>query len=354
MRGGGNGAQQGRDQEVGELRQRAAEAAARQREIAREVESLARRGRQEGEAGRAARGRLAERKEALADSVAGLEEDIRQTARARGDARPDGARRLGEAAEALRRNRVPERIRESGRSLAENRPEEARAAERDVSRGLGELSERLQAAESAAGRTAGSGAEEALDRTRRLADDLESLRRRLDERAARREAGRQRQGGPRNGQQEGGQQGGQSQGDRQQGGEGSPQGGAEAGASETGGSGDAGDARQLAAELRERLRDAEDMRRGWGTTASTPALNRAVEELRRLADGRMKGDALTAAALKAQVIDPLRQLELELSRRLREQLGRANLRLGDEGAAPERYRKAVEEYYRRLSQGGRR
>jgi hypothetical protein len=68
----------------------------------------------------------------------------------------------------------------------------------------------------------------------------------------------------------------------------------------------------------------------------------------------MEGEARTAAALKAQVIDPLRQVELELSRRLREQLGRSNLRLGDEGAAPARYRRSVEEYYKRLSQFGRR
>jgi hypothetical protein len=64
----------------------------------------------------------------------------------------------------------------------------------------------------------------------------------------------------------------------------------------------------------------------------------------------MEGDALTAAALKANVIEPLRQLELELSRQL-QQRGQTNLRLRDEGAAPERYRKAVEEYYRRLSSG---
>jgi len=66
----------------------------------------------------------------------------------------------------------------------------------------------------------------------------------------------------------------------------------------------------------------------------------------------MEGDAQTAAALKANVVEPLRQLELELSRHVQGQLGRTNLRLRDEGTAPERYRKAVEEYYRRLS-GGR-
>jgi hypothetical protein len=120
--------------------------------------------------------------------------------------------------------------------------------------------------------------------------------------------------------------------------------------------GDGGEARQFVSELRERLREAEDLRSEWGSTSgiSVGKLGAVVEQLRRMADGRMQGDAQTAAALRAQVIEPLRQLELELSRRLREQLGRTNLRLHDEGAAPERYRKSVEEYYRRLSGGGRR
>ncbi len=116
----------------------------------------------------------------------------------------------------------------------------------------------------------------------------------------------------------------------------------------------ADDPRQLASELRERLREAEGLRREMGGNSGGRELGGAVEQLRRIADGRMEGDAQTAAALKAQVIDPLRQLELELSRKLREQLGRTNLRLSDQGAAPERYRKSVEEYYRRLSNGGRR
>lgn len=120
-------------------------------------------------------------------------------------------------------------------------------------------------------------------------------------------------------------------------------------------SGDGGDdSRQIASELRERLRDAENLRRELGGTSAGRELGGAIEGLRGMADGRMEGEAQTAASLRAQVIDPLRQLELELSKRLREQLGRTNLRLGDEGAAPGRYRKSVEEYYRRLSQGSRR
>ncbi len=408
MRGGGAAGRQGREQEIGELRRRAAEAAARQRELTREAEQLARRGSQQGQQGqqqgeqgdastRAARERLAERAEALADSVNNLEEDARQKARALGEGKQQGAaRRLNEAADALRRNRVAERMREGARGAEQGRPESAREAGRAAERGLGEMSERLQEAESAAGRPSPGGAEEALDRTRQLADDLDSLRRRLEERAARREGrGRQSQQSQQKGQQQsqggrqkGGQQGqegrqqsaqqGQSgqQGQNGQQGQGGEQGqsgqqpggrsqsGQQSGQQSRGGgggrggdmiSGDGGDdSRQLASELRERLRDAENLRRELGGTSAGRELGGAIEELRGMADGRMEGEAQTAASLRAQVIDPLRQLELELSKRLREQLGRTNLRLGDEGAAPGRYRKSVEEYYRRLSQGGRR
>ncbi|MFL6256155.1 MAG: DUF4175 family protein [Pyrinomonadaceae bacterium] len=392
MRGGAS-SQQGREQEIGELRRRASEAAARQRELTREAESLARRGSQQGQqqgeqpgekgdaSSRAARERLAEREEALADSVNNLEEDARQKARALGEGKQQGAaRRLNEAADALRRNRVAERIREGARGAAQGRPESAREAGRAAERGLGEMSERLQEAEAAAGRPSGNGAEEALDRTRQLADDLDSLRRRLEERGARRDGrgqqsqkgqqsqgGRQTQGGQKGqeGQQQSAQegqtgqqgQGGQeSQAGQQSGGRsqsGRQSGGGASRAGEVGSSDGGDDARQLSSELRERLRDAEGLRREWGGTSGGRELGGAIEQLRRMADGRMEGEALTAASLKAQVIDPLRQLELELSKRLREQLGRTNLRLGDEGAAPGRYRKSVEEYYRRLSQGGR-
>ena len=112
-----------------------------------------------------------------------------------------------------------------------------------------------------------------------------------------------------------------------------------------------GDGRQLPAEVRERLGEAQDLRREWGGTSTGAArqLDEVIDRLKQLADGRMEGDAATASLLKADVIEPLRQLELELSRQIQAQSGRTNLRLRDEGAAPEKYRKAVEEYYRRLS-----
>lgn len=427
---GGQSAQSGssgRQQQISDLRQRAAQAASRQREIAKDMESLSRRGGQnaQDENSRKAREQLAERKDALADSVSGLQQDIEQSARAMGQGQGQGqqraARQLKDAADGLARDRVAERIREGKQALngqqqgqgqqgqnqqGQNQQGQGQQAgqqngqqgggrsdERAIERSLNSLSERLQAAEQSARGANGSSAEENLDRTRQLADNLDSLRRRLDENSRRngnsQQQGNQQQGNQQQGQQQGqqgqrGQQGQQGQegqqgqqGQRgqqgqegqqgQQGSEGGQQQGQQAGGSQNGGQSNGnrqrggidrngpmgegwGDNRQLPAEIRERLREAQDLRREWGNTGmGAGRLDEVIEELKRLADGRMDGDAATASYLKNEVVEPLRQLELELSRQLQQQTNRTNLRLRDEGAAPEKYRKAVEEYYRRLS-----
>ena len=384
----------GRQQQIADLRQRAAQAASRQREIAKDMEGLARRGGQnaQDDNSRKAREQLAERKDTLADSVNGLQQDIEQAARAMGAGQGQGqqraARQLKDAADALARDRVAERIREGKQALNGSQQDNqqngqqgsARGDERAIERSLNNLSERLQAAEQSARSANGSTGEENLDRTRQLADNLDSLRRRLDENA-RRNGNSQQQQGNQQSQQQSQQQGQQAQqgqqGQRGQQGErgqqgqqssdqGQQQSAERAGGSQNGGQsngnrqsgsvdpqgtlgGDLGDNRQLPSEFRERLREAQDLRRQWGTTGMSPSrLDEVIEELKRLANGKMEGDAATAALLKSEVVDPLRQLELELSRALQQQT-RTNLRLRDEGAAPEKYRKAVEEYYRRLS-----
>ena len=63
----------------------------------------------------------------------------------------------------------------------------------------------------------------------------------------------------------------------------------------------------------------------------------------------MRDDMQTALLLKDKVIEPLRNVELELSKRLQLKLGKNNLRLSDKGEAPAAYRKLVDEYYKRLS-----
>ncbi len=399
---GGQSGSAGRQQQISDLRQRAAQAASRQREIAKDMENLARRGGQnaQDENSKRARKQLAERKDTLADSVNSLQQDLEQSAKGmaggnQGQQRT--ARQLKDAADSLARDRVADRIREGKQALnngqqsgqqngqqngqQQNGQQGAgRGDERAIERSLNNVSERLQAAEQSARGANGSSAEENLDRTRQLADNLDSLRRRLDERSSQRngQQGQGNQQGQQPGQQPGqqgkegqqgqrgesgqqGQQPGQQQG--QQGSEqsgGSQNGGASqtgrsrSGLDRTGARGDDwGDNRQLPAEIRERLREAQDLRREWGATGmGAGRLDEVIEELKRLADGKMDGDAATAALLKADVVEPLRQLELELSRQLQQQSGRTNLRLRDEGAAPEKYRRAVEEYYRRLS-GGR-
>ncbi|HEU5237951.1 MAG TPA: hypothetical protein VFU37_12520, partial [Pyrinomonadaceae bacterium] len=219
-------------------------------------------------------------------------------------------------------------------------------------------SERLQSAEQGAGQ-AGNNAEEALDRTRQLADNVDSLRRRLDENAARRNSNSQSQQRGQQGQQQGQQPGQQQASQRgQQGQQANSQNGSNSGDGRQAGTYDRSgngnwDDRQLNSELRQRLSDAQNLRRQFGgPSGPSGLLDQAIDELRRMTEVGPGNDIQTAAQLKASVIDPLRQLELQLSRQAQNQAGRTNLRLRDEGAAPERYRKAVEEYYRRLS-GGR-
>nr|MBA3711275.1 hypothetical protein [Pyrinomonadaceae bacterium] len=408
--------QSSRGQEVSELRQRAAEAAARQREITKDVEALARRGaqgRDEANA-RSAKQQLGERKEALADALNNLEQDLEQAARAQGEQPGKGrtSQQLRDAAATLERNRTAERIKGNQQNIDNDQYEAARAGERAVQQSLNEVAERLQSAEQNAGHAPGSEGEEALEQTRQLADNLESLRRRLGENSKQRDgqqqAGQQRgqQQGPRQAGQQSGQQSGQQRSPQQQGqqsgqksdqqsGEQSgQQSGQQSGRSGDGqsggervssgsvngeyqgwyrkgrisGGGAAGaegqgnpvderlDQRQTAAELRERLREAEELRRQLGRNGGEAArdLNKAIEVLKQMASGvgGMQGDPQTGALLKAQVIDPLRQVELELSRRLQAATGQNNLRLRDEGTAPERYRKSVDEYYKRLSSRG--
>jgi hypothetical protein len=302
-----------------------------------------------------------------------LQQDLEQSAQAMSggsQGRQRAARQLKDAADSLARDRVADRIREGKQSLNGGQQGGARTDERAIERSLNGLSERLQAAEQSARGPNGSSAEENLDRTRQLADNLDSLRRAMDERASRRN-GRQQgnQQGQQQGQQHGQQQGqqGQQGQSEQQGSQSGQDGRQQSGGSQDGGQsqtgrerggvdrqgtmgGDWGDNRQLPSEIRERLREAQDLRREWGATGlGAGRLDDVIEELKRLADGKMEGDAATAALLKADVVEPLRQLELELSRQLQQQSGRTNLRLRDEGAAPEKYRRAVEEYYRRLS-----
>jgi hypothetical protein len=345
--------QAGQRQDLSDLRQRAAEAASRQREIARDVDQLARRQARQGTTGSEGGQKVAERKEALAEALSGLREDMEQTARQLGD-KSGANQQLREAAGSLRRNRVPERIREDAQRVARGEYQSAQPGERSVQQSLNDLVQQLESAERGAGRPSASAGEEALERARQLGDSLEGLRQRMERNAGQQERGeaqRSREGG------QGRQAGNQG---RQSGDQGQPAGGAQGGTPYSGqpgspnGRNGESEARQLGAELRERLNEARELRGSLGSAGAdlTNQLDQAIASLARLANNLGMQDAQTAGQLKAQVIDPIRQLELALSKRLDAKLDRTNLRLADEGETPGRYRKSVDEYYKRLSRRG--
>src|SRR4029453_3316651 len=146
-----------------------------------------------------------------ADSVNSLQKDIEESARSFGQGQGQGqgqqrlARQLKDAADALARDRVADPIREGKQGLASGQQGANRPDERAIERSLNNVSERLQSAEQSARNSGGTSAEEALDRTRQLADNLDSLRRRLDENAGRRNGQQDRNGqqGQKSGAQEG-------------------------------------------------------------------------------------------------------------------------------------------------------
>ena len=77
-------------------------------------------------------------------------------------------------------------------------------------------------------------------------------------------------------------------------------------------------------------------------------LDEVIERLKQLADGRMEGDAQTAALLKSEVIEPVATVGTGDQSSTAAAKRKNQSALARRGAAPERYRRAVEEY-RRLS-----
>jgi hypothetical protein len=73
-----------------------------------------------------------------------------------------------------------------------------------------------------------------------------------------------------------------------------------------------------------------------------------IEQLRRI-NPNIFNDPAQLAMLKSEIIDPLRQIEVELARKLQARLGVNGAGAFGEGDAPDRYRRMIEDYYRKLS-----
>jgi hypothetical protein len=365
----------GVQQEAQDLARRAQRLVEEQREIGAEMERL---GGADAERTERAR-RLVERKEEQASEVADVQRQLeRSAAETRGE-QPDASRRLQAAAESIRRNQLQERIRASRAGTQPGAPREyGRQMEAEIASGLGELSRLTEEASRAAARSGTGRAEESLDRTRDLVRGLESMQERTRQAASDpsprtpgesggQGGGRQdaRPDSPQGGQQggqSGGQQGGQpsgQQGGQSVDGQGAPGGEQGEGSFGPGGGGGGGprgmrpdDARQLRGEIRERLQEAESLRRELAREGvDTRELDRSIAEMRALDDGRVYNDWRALQHLQAAVVERLKQFEFTLRQQVRGDETR-RLFLSGSGEVPAGFREMVERYYRELPSRG--
>jgi len=107
--------------------------------------------------------------------------------------------------------------------------------------------------------------------------------------------------------------------------------------------------RDLQNELRQRIADAEELRRMLEPNRDLSRQAGQTLDLMRKLNPNAFADPRQMAMLKNDIIDSLRQLEINLARKVGAWNPDGMSGIAGEADAPDRYRKMVEEYYRRLS-----
>ena len=305
--------------------------------------------------------KLVEKKDALSKDVDNLEAAADRAAREGRRDQPAAAGKLGDAANAIRDQRVRDKIDFSRNVLRSGSVDYANAFEGQIGENLKDVADKMRSAAGAlSGESAARGQEKTLDRTRELVKGLESLRQRVGDKTG--QGAAQSAQGSKPGQQKGEQgqgkqgQGGQGQGG--QGGRGGEPGGTTRLGQARGGSGrpgsppngmSAGDAQQLSREFALRRQNAEALRSELQKQGiATGELNRAIDALRRLENSPLSDDPKGIDQLQASVIDGLKTFEFSLYRRLGLGDSKSPM-LGTNAPVPAEYRAAVEEYYRSLA-----
>jgi len=320
-----------------------------QKAIEREVRSLDKAGAARGEQVQ----QLQQRKEAEVAEVADLEKQLDRTASDFRRERPQAARKVQEAADAIRDDKLKEKIRYS-RGLVQGAPAETAAGfEEQIGADIASLESRLREAAASANAPAPGNRADAMARARGLARGVGSMEQRLrDQQQAQAQGQRGAQGeqarGGQQGQpggQPGGRQGDQPGGGRtndpamRRGGDGAPRGN------------DAGgfEPRQFQREARERRTEAQSLRRDLQALGvDVKDLDAVIAALAALDSARVYTDADEITRLQQQLAQTLQRFQFNLRR----DLGAADaeqLLLSGSDAAPERYRKQIEEYYRSLA-----
>jgi len=109
--------------------------------------------------------------------------------------------------------------------------------------------------------------------------------------------------------------------------------------------------RQFRGETRQRVADAEALRRLLSQQKlDTKEIDEILRGLRKLDDDSAYANADTLARLEQAVTDNIKRFEYTLRRKLDANASQVFLSGSDD--VPEQYRKLVEQYYRSLSKGG--
>jgi hypothetical protein len=310
----------------------------------------------------AARGsRLMERKDELAGQVSQLEGQLDRMAQEARANKKDAARKLQEAADAIRDRKLRDKIRYSKGLLAAGAADQSRQLEAEIGSDIEALGKKLDQAARAAAPSDADKRTAALEKMRELARNLESLQERLEEgqgagpegepsdrerAGGQRPQGSERAGGqPKEGSERASQQpqpGGASGGP----GNGSPDNGLAAGGRPRF---TPNDARQVRRELRERLREAEALGRELG--GGPYDLSDVMRGLRRFDNDGAIGEPRGLARLVGAVVEDLKAAEFALRRDI-EGPDRQKLFTSGSPDVPAGWQPLVDEYYRSLSRGG--
>ena len=342
---------------------------------------------------------LTEKKGQMADELRDLKARMDRLSLDSRRENKDAATGLAEASKAMRDHKTEEKIRASQGAMRYSGPEYTKSLETAIGNDLNDLQQRLEqvaaAARNGAGKQTDQAAQsQALDRTRDLVRGMQSLDERMRNAQAGKGQGQQASGQPsqqrgeqsqnsqqgqagqqpngqqgQNGQQgrsgqqgqgQSGQQNGQQNGQGQQPGQpggagqggirGGLNGGGRPGTEAAGGAPPEGQSLgQYGRELRERLSDAQALRRDLQRQGlDTRELDRAVAGLQTLSNDRILADERTAAELRAQTLDHLKAFEFALRKKLG--AGDENrVLLGRSGDVPASFKQYVEEYYRSLA-----
>jgi hypothetical protein len=340
--------------------------------------------------------RIFERKDELSEEVQNLESQLDRMARESRSEQKEASRKIQEAANSIRDSKLKEKIRYSKGVVQGRSPEYAENFEKLIGEDVENLRQKIEDAAGSVGKSEETKVTEAIDQTRDLVRNLESLSERIRERGEREgregdegkpgerrglkpgkqgEQGQEGQQGQQGQSSEGQSSEGQSSEGQREGSEGSQsrEAGSRAGGSDPTGSDDSGggeafvgsgspngpnyqpgafsteEIRQLRREFRERVKDAENLRRELARQdLDVPDLSEIIRRMEEFEKKQIFLNPLGLEKLEEDVLADLKQFEYWLRREL-EGIGEEQLFLAGSEQVPADYRQLVEEYFRSLS-----